>query len=314
MNSGKKLFFVFLFLIAAATAGAGGVSPTVLFPPDLSLSTDGKARLFVYSPDKSEPKVTLNFKPLPALEGEVFRKGEISLNPGLNFLEVGDKRVRIYSLPNAKMDKFSLAGKKSDEVFVFQTYKLHPALDDGCEGCHTVEGDKISAKPLAEACYACHTDFTKADEGKEVFVHTPVKGAECTGCHDPHFSSLAKLQKSEKGCRECHDPFPEEGTVHKPVSYGDCTSCHSPHAGPGDKQLLRPGNSLCIACHETPHPQHRSAEIKGRLTQIPPDFPLDNTLGRKEMACTGCHQAHQSPERRLFKKSQGELCKTCHRL
>jgi predicted CXXCH cytochrome family protein len=315
LNAVRTIRILVLSLMLFSVAARAADGPVVLYPPDLMLTSEGQIKVFVYAPDKNQPlNATINFKPLSGLEGDNFKKGEASLNPGLNFLEVGDKRVRIYYLPNAKMERFMLQGKKSDDPFVFRTVKLHPALDDGCEGCHTLEDGKLSSKPQKEACYACHTDHSKAEEGKQVFVHTPVAGGECTSCHDPHLSSLPKLQKSEKGCRECHDPFPEDGVVHKPVGYGDCISCHSPHAGPGAKNLIKPGNMLCATCHEDPHRQHRSAESKGKLTQVPPDFPTDNSSGKLEIACTGCHAPHQSPERRLFVKPQGQLCKTCHQL
>jgi predicted CXXCH cytochrome family protein len=308
-----RILIVSFLLVSAVAVAADG--PVVIYPPDLTLSTDAKVKLFIYSPDKAAAlNPTINFKPLAGLEGDNFKKGEITLNPGLNFLEVGGKRIRIYHLPAAKMDRFTLQGKKSDEQYVFRASKYHAALDDGCEGCHTLEDGKLSAKPQKEACYACHTDYSKVEEGKKVFLHTPVAGGECTACHDPHASPLPKLQKSEKGCRECHDAFPEDGVVHKPVGYGDCTSCHSPHAGPGAKQLLKPGNQLCAICHESPHKQHRSSESKGKLTTVPPDFPVDTSSGANEMSCTGCHASHQSPERRLFLKPQGQLCKTCHQL
>jgi predicted CXXCH cytochrome family protein len=315
LKFGSTIRILFVLLLFASAAARAADAPVVVFPPDLMLTSEGKVKVFIYAPDKNQAvNCTVNFKPLAGLEGDNFKKGEISLNPGLNFLEAGAKRIRIYYLPNAKMDRFMLQGKKSDEPFVFRTAKLHPALDDGCEGCHTLEDGKLGSKPQKESCYACHTDFTKVEEGKTISVHTPVAGGECTSCHDPHFGFLPKLQKSEKGCRECHDAFPEDGVVHKPVSYGDCISCHSPHAGPGTKQLVKPGNQLCGSCHESPHKQHRSADSKGKLTKIPPDFPIDNASGSPEMSCTGCHAPHQSAERRLFVKPQGQLCKTCHQL
>ncbi len=308
-----RILLMLSMLLPVVVRAADG--PVVLYPPDLMFSTEGKVKVFIFSPDKSAPLgATINFKAIEGIEGDHFKKGEISLNPGLNFVEAGGKRLRLYYLPGAKMDRFILQGKKSDEPYIFRAAKIHPALDDGCDGCHTFEDGKLSSKPQKESCYACHTDYSKVEEGKQVFLHTPVAGGECTSCHDPHFSMLPKLQKSEKGCRECHDAFPEDGVVHKPVGYGDCISCHSPHAGPGPKQLIKPGNTLCATCHENPHRQHRSADAKGKLTKVPPDFPVDNSAGKPEMSCTGCHAPHQSAERRLFVKPQGQLCKTCHQL
>jgi predicted CXXCH cytochrome family protein len=311
-NTVRILVMMFLLLPLVARAADG---PVILYPPDLMFTTEGKIKIFAYSPDKAAPlEATINFKKMEGIEGENFRKGEVTLNPGLNFIEAGGKRIRLYYLPGVKMDRFMLQGKKSEEPYVFRAVKIHPALDDGCEGCHTVEDGKLSAKPQKESCYACHTDFSKVEAGKKVFVHTPVAGGECTSCHDPHFSVLPKLQKSEKGCRECHDAFPTDGVSHKPVGYGECSACHSPHAGPGAKQVIREGNTLCATCHESPHLQHRAADSKGKMTKVPPDFPTDNSTGKLEITCTGCHAPHTSTERRLFVKPQGQLCKTCHQL
>jgi predicted CXXCH cytochrome family protein len=135
-----------------------------------------------------------------------------------------------------------------------------------------------------------------------------VASGECTACHDPHFATRPKLQKLEKGCFECHDPFPSEGTVHRPVANGECTACHSPHAGPTPKQLVRSGNALCLGCHKEPHARHRSSLVFGAMTQVPDDFPVE----RGELSCVGCHVPHQSPHGWLFRKRKVELCKTCH--
>jgi predicted CXXCH cytochrome family protein len=73
-------------------------------------------------------------------------------------------------------------------------------------------------------------------------------------------------------------------------------------------QLVRPGNALCLGCHVQPHARHRSTAILGALTRVPEDFPREGG----ELACIGCHVPHQSPNARLFKKPQAELCKICH--
>ncbi len=45
--------------------------------------------------------------------------------------------------------------------------------DEGCEGCHTVEGVKLGMKEQKAACYACHTDFGAEEQGKTKFLHAP---------------------------------------------------------------------------------------------------------------------------------------------
>jgi predicted CXXCH cytochrome family protein len=300
-----------LLLILAAPAPAAD-EPVILFPPDQTLSIEGEIKIFAYNPGAKTPlSVTVNGIAQESLKGESFQSGKATLIPGLNILDVGGKSVKIVHLPGTKLEQFRLPGGKEGAPIVFRYLRLHPALDDGCEGCHVIESGKLKAKDQKEACYACHDNFEKKEEGgKDRSVHTPIKAGECTGCHDPHFSTRPKLQKLEKGCFECHDPFSSEGTVHYPVEKKECNPCHSPHAGPGPNQVVLAGNALCLKCHENTHVQHRSATVTKdqATTQIPPDVPRD----KENISCVACHLPHQSAERRLFRKNQGELCKSCH--
>jgi predicted CXXCH cytochrome family protein len=304
----KRILWALLFLaIAAPVRGAGDL--VVLYPRDLTLAPEDRIRVYAFQPGGGLPTyVKMNGKVMAKLEGEALRKGEVPLDQGLNSLEVGGTTVRVYRLPGTKAERYRFPGEDGKEPLVFQAYRVHPALDEGCDGCHTVEGVKLAAKEQKGACYACHTDFGAGEEGKTKSLHAPVAAGECTGCHDPHFSTRAKLQKLEKGCLECHDAFSADGVVHKPVADGDCKACHGPHVGSGPRQLVRPGNALCLGCHDKSHTQHRAAAVKGKVTRIPDDFPRD----KEELACVGCHKPHQSRERRLFPMNQGPLCRTCH--
>ncbi len=308
MKSSNCILVALLLLVAVPVRGAGDLA--VLYPLDRTLSVEDKIKIFAFQPGGGIPTyVRVNGKVATRLEGEVFRKAEVALTPGLNLIDVGGKSFRIYVVLNFGTDVFRVpAERPGEEAIAFQRYRLHPALDDGCEGCHTVEGAKLAAKGQKEACYACHTDFGAPEEGKQKFLHAPVAAGECTGCHDPHFASRPKLQKLEKGCLECHDAPPETGTIHYPVKNRECTACHGAHVGPAPKQLVRPGNALCLGCHQNPHAQHRLAAVKGKMTQVPDDFPRD----KEELSCLGCHMGHQSEERRLFRLPQGKLCQTCH--
>jgi len=323
-RAGVALLFAVLLVVPARAAEAptevqapppvqapvqAPVEVHVLYPPDLTFSGEPKVKVFAFRGSKGEPLVpVVNGKAAVPLDGETFLKGEVSLSTGLNLLQVGEKNLRVFVLPDTLMDTFRFPSGKEGEELVFRAYRLHPALDDGCDGCHTLEGGKLKAKDQKEACYACHNDFTKAEGGKKLFVHAPVAAGECTGCHDPHFSTRPKLRKLEKGCFECHDAFPSNGTVHRPVGNGECTACHSPHAGAGKKQLVRAGNSLCLGCHKAPHDRHRSSVVLGTMTRVPDDFPKE----AGELACAGCHVPHQSPNVKLFRNAQDQLCKICH--
>lgn len=309
--SRRRPFLALLFLMILSMPTAAAEEPVLLFPPDLTFSPDGSVKIFAFAPGAKAPlPVTVNGIAGETLKGEFFQSGQATLVPGRNILNVGGKRVNIYHVSDAKMEQFRLRTEKEDAPLVFQSYRLHPALDDGCEGCHVLADGKLKAKDQKEACYACHDNFEKKEEGKDKYVHGPVAAGECTGCHDPHFSTRPKLLKLEKGCFECHDPFPSEGTVHYPLSNRECTPCHNPHAGPGPKMVEHRGNALCLKCHKDFHTGHRSAEVKKNkeMTQVPPDIPKD----KEDLSCLACHVPHQSAERRLFRKNQGELCRTCH--
>ncbi len=299
-------------LLARSAPLRAGEDATVLYPPDLTLATEETIKVYEFHPDGGLPTfVKHNGKVVAKLEGEEFRSGELTLAPGMNLLEVGpERKIRVYYIPNAKMEQFRFMGESGREKMVFSALRLHPALEDGCDSCHGVKAGKIVPADQKEACYSCHTSFEEEEEGKEKVLHDPVANGECTSCHDPHFAALPKLQKSEKGCLECHDAFEGGGSVHYPVKDGECVACHGPHFGYAAKQLLRPGNSLCLGCHDDPHPRHRSADVKGVLTTVPEDFPRE----KDQLACLGCHLPHASAERRLFRIPQGEMCKSCHKL
>jgi len=308
----KTLCFPILIALLVSIPASAGDGPAVLFPPDLTLVTDNTVQILAFRGTGEDPvPVTVNGVEKDPLEGENFISGSVDLYNGANVISVGGTRVRVYSFPGTKLDRYKIPSESDGKPVVYQTFRLHPALEDGCEGCHMAKDGKLGTMQLKVACYSCHDDFEKAGEDKEKwYVHGPVADGECTACHEPHFSTRPKLLKKDRICFECHDPFPEEGTVHIPVKYGECTACHSPHAGPAPKQLRRAGNALCLGCHEAPHRQHRSAEVKGSMTVIPPDFPVE----KGELSCLGCHRPHQSSERRLFRVKQGEMCQTCHKV
>jgi len=307
-----RFWFPVLIALLCSVPAVAGNGPAVVYPPDLTLVTGKTVDIFAFRGKGEDPvPVSVNGLEKDPLEGENLLSGSVDLYFGKNVIDVGGTRVRVYSLPGTKLERYKTApGPDGSPPLSYLSYRLHPALEDGCEGCHTVKDGKLATMLLKDACYSCHDNFEEGGEEGKWFVHGPVASGECTECHDPHFSIRLKLLKKDNICAECHDPFLEEGTVHIPVKYGECTACHSPHAGPAPKQLRRAGNALCLGCHENPHAQHRSAEVKGSITTIPEDFPKE----KGQLSCLGCHRPHQSSERRLFRMKQGEMCQTCHRV
>jgi predicted CXXCH cytochrome family protein len=299
-----------LFMLAWTGEPARAADTTkILFPPDLTLSSEASIRVFVFRMGKAAPlPVFVNGKPMGALEGKSFQTGEVRLSPGLNRIKAGTRVLRVYHLPGAVDHRFSLPVGKGIPPLVFRSVRLHPALIDGCEGCHLLKEGILQAKDQKEACYACHSDFEKASEGERRYLHEPVAKGECTSCHAPHYSTLPNLQRDAKGCRACHDPYPVRGSIHTPVRGGQCTACHDPHAGAVPKQLVRRGNGLCAGCHKDFHSHHRGNAESGSMTVLPSDTPKDGRF----LSCLACHAPHQSPREQLLLNVREELCRRCH--
>lgn len=252
--------------------------------------------------------MSVNGKQGAPLTGTSFLSGEAALRPGRNVIRAGQREVRVYYLAGPGREIVTEKAEKGKAPLVFRSYRLHPALEDGCEGCHFLKNGKLGVKELKEACYACHADFGKTAGGERRYVHEPVAGGECASCHAPHYSALPKLQRDPKGCFGCHDPFPARGSVHRPARSGPCTVCHDPHAADAPKLLVRGGNALCFGCHEAVHSHHRGDAVPGSMTTLPADVPRDG----RALSCLACHAPHQSPREQLLLAARKELCRKCH--
>ncbi|RMG61134.1 MAG: hypothetical protein D6713_00970 [Deltaproteobacteria bacterium] len=306
-----------LFALLLSSGPAFG-EVTLIYPQDRTLVAGKSVTLYGYTDGEESFQVQVNFLKKIDVESEGFFSVEVPLIPALNVVSVGGETVRLFSLPGAKLDTFVF--KTAKEETTFTSFRLHPALEEGCESCHSLEeGDLQIPEDLKETCFSCHEDFTKDDDEEErEFIHGPVAEGECVSCHTPHFSKNPKLlveYPPGKLCVTCHDdkdPSEVEGTtIHRPVAKLECQRCHSPHASDAEYQLVRKGNSLCLGCHETPHPNHRKASTTKEMTVIPDDFPRD---GEENLACIGCHSPHFSENPRLFRIPEVKLCTTCHRL
>jgi predicted CXXCH cytochrome family protein len=305
----RKRFPVVLLLALGVVPVRASAAAVILFPPDRTLSSEAKIKVFAFQGGTGAPlSVSVNDRPSGKLKGSAFQSGEIRLAPGLNRIRAGGKTIRVYYREGARQENFLFRGERGKTPLVFRPYRLHPALEEGCEGCHLLEDGKWKPRDQKEACYACHPDFGNEAEGKRRYLHEPVAGGECTACHEPHFSALPRLGKSKKGCLECHGPFPSRGSVHRPVKNGRCTDCHDPHAGVAPKQLVREGNGLCTGCHDHVHAHHRGAAVSGSMTRLPPGVPKDG----QRLSCLACHAPHQSVQGQLLRESREALCLTCH--
>lgn len=149
---------------------------------------------------------------------------------------------------------------------------VHPALDMGCDACHTGthSGGKPAPKlaaPVPGLCFLCHDKNTLAMRD----AHVRAAAGQCLSCHEPHGSDAAFVlnQLVEGHCTSCHDEITPMHVLARvspnnshplnkrpdPLRAGrelSCSSCHNPHAigqaRVSTKGLKNPA-PLCARCH-----------------------------------------------------------------
>ncbi|HEY6446433.1 MAG TPA: cytochrome c3 family protein [Acidobacteriaceae bacterium] len=165
----------------------------------------------------------------------------------------------------------------------------HPALDMGCDTCHTIH--KTGPDPTQE----------------NRFHLTKSAPALCLDCHDPKDAALQKAHNNQPfataNCLECHDPHQSAAPhlmrqfMHAPFEAGACDTCHAP-AKDGKVVLTQADvKSLCVTCHDD-----KAKEIANAR------FPHPGAMGD----CTDCHSPHASGEPGLPKTDGVSICTTCH--
>jgi predicted CXXCH cytochrome family protein len=95
-------------------------------------------------------------------------------------------------------------------------------------------------------------------------------------------------------------PLPEgvkAASVMAPFAAGDCFFCHESNDPKNPGPVKKAGNALCYSCHE------EFQEIMARRYKHPPSV----------VACTNCHNAHNSTEKKLLHEEQSSQCFDCHK-
>jgi predicted CXXCH cytochrome family protein len=166
----------------------------------------------------------------------------------------------------------------------------HPALDMGCDTCHTTHktGTDLSAenrfhltKSAPALCLDCH-DAKDADLQK-AHRNQPFATANCLDCHDPHQSAAPKLMAKFQ-----HPPFGEKS----------CDTCHEP-AKDGKVVLTQSDTkALCLTCHDEQGKKIETAKVP---------HP-----GAQASDCLDCHNPHASSQPGLPKTDAVNICLGCH--
>ena len=214
----------------------------------------------------------------------------------------------------------------------------HPALDMGCDTCHTTHkvGDKTKqdfayhlTKPAPALCLDCHDP--KDESLQKAHQNQPFGTAVCTQCHNPHQSDQPHLiQKfahppfAEGSCDTCHQA-PKDGKVvltnsdsralcttchseqaekmekakvQHPGALGECIACHNPHAGKTPGFLQPDPVQACLACHSDQADQMQKAHLHQPAAQ---------------QGCATCHEPHGGDNEHLLRTANvNSLCLECH--
>ncbi len=195
---------------------------------------------------------------------------------------------------------------------------IHPALNMGCNQCHTMTPGKNHPKEsgsvklsldMPHLCYKCHREASFTGS----YVHPPVAKGQCETCHDPHHSDIQEPLKAEplEICFGCHaeEKFTRK-YVHG-VALGGCSKkCHNPHASDYPKLLQTDVNTLCIGCHKKQQSGNHIVSLpRGK---IHPVFGVPFPGNRKKLIdCASCHSPHSSNYAKLF--TSKKKCRLCHK-
>jgi len=213
----------------------------------------------------------------------------------------------------------------------------HPALDTGCDTCHTTHKAGVGSerefkyhltKATPALCLDCHdvkdSNLIKAHQNQ------PFEKTDCLTCHDPHQSNHPKLLQAfvhppfgDKQCEMCHQQ-PKDGKVvltqastkelcitchdeqakkiesakvQHPGALGECTDCHSPHAGKTSGFPKPDAVNVCLNCHTD------QAELAKKAVHHQPAFG---------QGCATCHDPHGGDRPKLLRAQGNSLCLECH--
>lgn len=114
-------------------------------------------------------------------------------------------------------------------------------------------------------------------------VHDLRNGAACIECHQST-ASITDVAAEPDGCYRCHPGIKEAAKDHHPIDLPvqhlldsrltildgkmNCSTCHDPHGKTRYPLLLRrPGNSLCLACHDSHTTAHDAMKTPGQIRE-----------------------------------------------
>ena len=214
----------------------------------------------------------------------------------------------------------------------------HPALDSGCDACHTIHktGDPSQDEfgyhltaAIPQLCMNCHDvkdeALRKAHHGQpfetsnciqchdarqsnspklmQAFLHNPFENKECDDCHQaPKDGKVVLTGKDVKStCVTCHEEQAKQiasAKVPHPGAQEDCTVCHNPHGGMTPGFLQPNPVAACLKCHP-----ERVEDLKKKHVHQP----------ASDLGCATCHEPHGGEHAHLLRaQNVNTLCLECH--
>jgi len=164
-----------------------------------------------------------------------------------------------------------------------------------------VMGTLAVAAPVQAAADASKPAMAKKEAAKDIVLRGDAK---CTTCHDeadsPELLAIGKTKHGTRAdkrtpeCTSCHGES-EKHTNHK-GSDKPPKPDRSFAKGPG-RSSAEVRNEACTACH------------KGGTHM----FWASSTHATNDVACSDCHQVHKDGDKVRDRKTQSEVCYTCHK-
>jgi len=179
----------------------------------------------------------------------------------------------------------------------------------------------------ADTCIGCHEEpeilsIFRTPHGQSADPSTPFANLQCEGCHGAGDEHAKRLRRNEVrppitnfGSSETHTPVAEQNEI--------CANCHTAAPGPGWHGSSHDNEALaCADCHQSHAPADRAlmraeqAEVcyTCHATQQAQSYKASNhPIRENKMACSGCHNPHESTaDHLLTKENVNQVCYTCH--
>lgn len=327
------VFFTALVAALSLSAATAGAAVSIIYPVDgTAVSQTSITVLGAVTGPGEMPILHVNGKKvIPYVKPDGVFEQVVRLKPGVNKVLLKRESMSILLVPNGQVP--------AD----FSRRNLHPALDEGCGACHSLEkrGDLALVEEGKALCLQCHDD---PSAGKAHSHEAMEEG--CTACHDPHsgVGPGLNIEALPGLCYQCHDPVAEgKKAPHEPAAAGGCPDCHDPHGAANGKLLTAAPEELCLQCHDDPaegaavaheamedgcltcHSPHGSDTAPALIDEQPALCAQchDDVVpaGRKvnghspiadDGECSACHRPHGGPNPKLLVLSPPELCYQCH--